>query len=490
MQEIQLYNDIQARTSGEIYIGVVGPVRTGKSTFVRKFMELMVLPQQSGHELEMMRDELPTSGIGKTITTVEPKFVPRKAVEIQLGEDTKVKIRLADCVGYVVDGADGYAGEDGIPRMVRTPWEKKEIPFVEAAAIGTDKIIRDHATVGIIMTTDGSFGELPREKFVDAEKRAILELKKMGKPFVVLVNSERPYSEDAKRAVSYIENTCQVSCMAVNCEQIRKEDIQMIFEKLLYEFPVVRLEFFVPKWLEMLNNEHWMKQALLEEVHRIMEKVHSMKDISRELLSIEREFIRKTQIEQIDLAKGLVEISLEPEESYYYRILSEITNINIEGEYQLISILKNLSANKKEYEKVQEAIRMVRMTGYGVICPSQEEITLEEPELIKQGSKYGVKIRAASPSVHLIRAEVETEIAPIVGSEQQAKDLIDYIKENKSQEKGIWGASIFGKSVEQLVVEGIHNKLSMIGEESQKKLQDTMERIVNEAHGGLICIII
>lgn len=490
MQEFQLYNDIQARTGGEIYIGVVGPVRTGKSTFVRKFVELMVLPQQSGHELEMMRDELPTSGIGKTITTVEPKFVPRKAAEIALGEETRVKLRLADCVGYVIDGADGYVGENGEPRMVRTPWEKKEIPFTDAAAMGTDKIIRDHATVGIIMTTDGSFGELPREKFIEAEKRAILELKKMGKPFLVLINSERPYGDDAKRVVSYIENTYQVSCMAVNCEQIRKEDIQTIFEKLLYEFPVVRLEFFVPKWMEMLSNDHWMKQSLLEEVHRIMEKVHSMKDISKELLTIEKDFVRKTKMEQMDLAKGLVEISLEPEDSYYYRIISEITDLNIEGEYQLISILKDLSANKKEYEKVREAIQMVRMSGYGVIRPRQEEIILEEPELIKQGSKYGVKIKAASPSVHLIRAEIETEIAPIVGNEQQAKDLIDYIKGSKDQEKGIWGASIFGKSVEQLVVEGIHNKLSMIGEESQKKLQDTMERIVNESNGGIICIII
>lgn len=490
MQEFQLYKDIQARTGGEIYIGVVGPVRTGKSTFIRKFMELMVLPGQSGHELEMMRDELPTSGIGKTITTVEPKFVPRKAAEISLGEETQVRLRLVDCVGYIIDGAEGYVGENGEVRKVKTPWEKKEIPFTEAAAMGTDKVIRDHATVGIIMTTDGSFGELPREKFIEAEKKAILELNRMGKPFLVLVNSERPYGDDAQRVVSYIENTYQVSCMAVNCEQLRKEDIQKIFEKLLYEFPVVRLEFFVPKWLEMLNNDHWMKRELLEEVHRIMEKVRSVKDVTPELLAMEKPFVRKTKMDHLDLAKGLVEISLEPDDSYYYRILSEITDLNIEGEYQLISILRELSANRKEYEMVQDAVQSVRLTGYGVISPRQEEIVLEEPELIKQGSKFGVKIKAASPSVHLIRADIETEIAPIVGSEQQARDLIDYIKENKSQENGIWNANIFGKSVEQLVTDGINNKLAMIGEESQRKLQDTMGRIVNESNGGLICIII
>lgn len=490
MQEFQLYKDIQARTGGEIYIGVVGPVRTGKSTFIRKFMELMVLPGQSGHELEMMRDELPTSGIGKTITTVEPKFVPRKAAEISLGEEIQVRLRLVDCVGYIIDGAEGYVGENGEVRKVKTPWEKKEIPFTEAAAMGTDKVIRDHATVGIIMTTDGSFGELPREKFIEAEKKAILELNRMGKPFLVLVNSERPYGDDAQRVVSYIENTYQVSCMAVNCEQLRKEDIQKIFEKLLYEFPVVRLEFFVPKWLEMLNNDHWMKRELLEEVHRIMEKVRSVKDVTPELLAMEKPFVRKTKMDHLDLAKGLVEISLEPDDSYYYRILSEITDLNIEGEYQLISILRELSANRKEYEMVQDAVQSVRLTGYGVISPRQEEIVLEEPELIKQGSKFGVKIKAASPSVHLIRADIETEIAPIVGSEQQARDLIDYIKENKSQENGIWNANIFGKSVEQLVTDGINNKLAMIGEESQRKLQDTMGRIVNESNGGLICIII
>lgn len=490
MQEFQLYKDIQARTGGEIYIGMVGPVRTGKSTFIRKFMELMVLPQQTGHELEMMRDELPTSGIGKTITTVEPKFVPRKAAQVALADGVEVKLRLVDCVGYVINGADGYLGENGNVRMVKTPWDKKELPFPEAATMGTDKVIRDHATVGLVMTTDGSFGELPRENFLEAEKKAILELQKIGKPFLVLVNSEKPYGDDAARAVSYIESTYQATCLAVNCEQMRKEDILQIFEKLLYEFPVVRLEFFVPKWLEMLNNDHWMKQELLEEVHRIMQKVRSVKDITPELLAMEKPFIRKIKLDQVNLSNGLAEVTLEPDDSYYYSILSEITGINIEGEYQLISILKDLSASRKEYEMVEDAVKSVRLTGYGIISPTREEIVLEEPELIKQGSKFGVKIKASSPSVHLIKADIETEIAPIVGSEEQAKDLIDYIKDSQEQEEGIWKTNIFGKSVEQLVTDGINSKLAMIGEASQKKLQDTMGRIVNESNGGLICIII
>ncbi|MDO5346173.1 MAG: stage IV sporulation protein A [Lachnospiraceae bacterium] len=490
MQEFQLYKDIQARTGGEIYIGVVGPVRTGKSTFIRRFMEQMVLPGQSGHEQEMTRDELPTSGIGKTITTVEPKFVPRKAASVRLGDEIQVNLRMVDCVGYVIDGAEGYSGENGAIRMVKTPWEKKEIPFTDAAAIGTDKVIREHATVGIVITTDGSFGELPRENFLEAEKKAILELKKIGKPFLVLVNSEKPFGDPASRAVAYIESMYQASCMAVNCEQLKKEDILQIFEKLLYEFPVVRLEFYVPKWLEMLNNDHWMKQELLGEVHRMMEKVHSIKDITPELLQMDKPFIKRVKLDRINLAQGLAEVSLEPDESYYYGILSEITGIHIEGEYQLISILKDLSVSRKEYESVEDAVRSVRLSGYGIITPKQEEITLEEPELIKQGSKYGVKIRASSPSIHLIRADIETEIAPIVGSETQAQDLIDYIKDSKDQEAGIWKTNIFGKSVEQLVMDGIQGKLAMIGEESQQKLQDTMRRIVNESNGGLICIII
>lgn len=490
MQEFQLYKDIQARTGGEVYIGVVGPVRTGKSTFIRKFMEQMVLPQQTGHELEMMRDELPTSGIGKTITTVEPKFVPRKAAQVNLGEEVQVKLRMVDCVGYVVEGAEGYAQENGMARMVKTPWDKKEIPFTEAAAIGTDKVIREHATVGLVMTSDGSFGEIPRENFAEAEKKAILELQKIGKPFLVLVNSERPFGDDAARVVSHIENMYQASCMAVNCEQLKKEDVERIFERLLYEFPVVRLEFFVPRWMEMLSNDHWMKQELLGAVHGIMEKVRSVKDITQDVLAMDLPFIRKTKLERVNLAQGLAEISLEPEDSYYYQILSEITGIEIGGEYQLISILKDLSANRKEYEAVEDAVRSVRLTGYGIITPKQEEITLDEPQIIKQGSKFGVKIKAASPSIHLIRADIETEIAPIVGSESQAEDLIRYIKESGENGESVWKTTIFGKSVEELVNDGIHSKLAMIGEESQRKLQDTMKRIVNETNGGLICIII
>ena len=490
MQEFQLYKDIQARTGGTVYIGVVGPVRTGKSTFIRKFMEQAVLPGLEGPELEQTRDELPTSGVGKAITTVEPKFVPRKAVALSVGEDISMKLRLVDCVGYVVEGAEGYTGEDGSPRMVKTPWDKRQLPFAEAASLGTDKVIREHATVGIVMTTDGTFGELPREKFLEAEKKSIQELQKIGKPFLVLVNSERPHADEAAKTVAYIENAYGASCMAVNCEQLRKEEIQKIFEKLLYEFPVVRLEFFVPKWIEMLSNDHWMKQELLEEVYRIMEQVHCIRDVTPQLFAMEKPFIRRVKLDRVELSNGMAEVSIEPNDSYYYNILSEITGIPIEGEYQLISILKELSGSRREYEKVQDAVETVRLTGYGVITPNQEEIQLAEPEIIKQGSKYGVKIKAASPSIHLIRADIETEIAPIVGTESQARDLMEFIKASSDEQNGIWKTNIFGKSVEQLVTDGIRGKLSMIGEESQRKLQDTRGRIVNESNGGLICIII
>lgn len=489
MEEFNLYRDIQARTGGEIYLGVVGPVRTGKSTFIRRFMEEMVLPNLAENDKRIATDEMPTSGKGKTITTVEPKFVPKNAAKLMISGELEMKVRLVDCVGYIVKGASGAEDADE-QRMVKTPWSEMEIPFAEAAQIGTEKVIRDHSTVGIVVTCDGSFGELPRENFIEPERKAIEELQKTGKPFVVLVNSEKPYGEEAKKVLAYLEAEYQVSALSVNCEQLRREDIHRILEKILYEFPLVSMAFYIPKWVETLPPDHSIKESMLKGVRELLKKHRHIRDVSSDSVQFESEYARKIKLDNLELSSGTAKVQIEIDDTYYYEMLSDMSGVEIEGEYQLISMIRDLSALKKEYEGVSGAIEAVRGTGYGVITPLQNEIVLEEPTVIKQGSKFGVKIKAASPSIHLIRADIETEIAPIVGSEQQAEDLIAYIRENSRGEKGIWDTNIFGKSIEQLVEDGIRAKLSMIGEESQIKLQDTMKKIVNETNGGLVCIII
>lgn len=489
MDNFNLYKDISARTGGEIYIGVVGPVRTGKSTFIRRFMELMVLPGLEEAEKNELRDQTPVSGSGKIITTVEPKFIPKNATALKLSDDVAVNVRLIDCVGYMVDGASGHE-ENNAERMVKTPWFDHEIPFTQAAEIGTHKVINDHSTIGIVITCDGSFGEIPREKYLAPEEKTIQELKKIGKPFVVLVNSEKPFAEETLRIVEAIQEKYGVTAIPVNCKQLRKDDIHHILESILYEFPISQVEFFVPKWVEMLSADHKIKQELLEKVKDIIKKLSVIKDVTVQNVQIECTYVKKLKIDKIDMSSGCVKINLDIDEVYYYEMISSLTGVTITGEYQLLSTIRELSKMKQEYAKVQDAIQDVRVKGYGVVTPEQTEIQLAEPEVIRHGNKFGVKIKSEAPSIHMIRANIETEIAPIVGNEEQAKDLITYIKNNASEEEGIWQTTIFGKSIEQLVDDGIRNKLSQIGEESQIKLQETMQKIVNESSGGMVCIII
>ncbi len=490
MDSNHLYKDIQARTNGEIYIGVVGPVRTGKSTFIKRFMEVLVLPHMEDEPGKARtRDELPQSASGKTIMTTEPKFIPKEAAEIHLMEDVPVKVRLIDCVGYMVEGAAGHV-EGGEERQVKTPWFDYEIPFTKAAGIGTRKVIHDHATIGVVITTDGSIGELSRGNYMEAEEKTIRELQSIGKPFIVLVNSVRPFGEEAKEVVREIEEKYGVRVMAVNCEQLKEEDIHRILEGVLSTFPISEIEFYIPKWVEMLPIEHKIKQDLLEHIREILDGVDEMGDASGRIAKPESPFIEDLRVEQIGMDTGCVKIRIEVAQKYYYEMLSELTGTEIAGEYELISELKNLSQLKTEYEGVKDAFSSVRMRGYGVVSPTRDEITLDEPTVIKQGSKYGVKIHSTAPSIHLIRANIETEIAPIVGNEQQAEDLITYIKETENQEGGIWKTNIFGKSIEELVMDGMRNKMSVINDESQSKLQDTMQKIVNDSNGGLVCIII
>lgn len=490
MEKFQLYHDMQVRTNGEIYLGVVGPVRTGKSTFIKRFMDLLVLPHM-GDENQRARtlDELPQSSSGKTIMTTEPKFIPKEAAEIVLSDDVRVKVRLIDCVGYMTEGAKGHI-EDGEERKVKTPWFDYEIPFTKAAGIGTRKVIHDHATIGIVVTTDGTIGEIPREAYREPEGKTIRELKEIGKPFLVLVNSARPYGNEAAQTVKEIQEAYQVAAMPVNCEQLKEEDIHRMMEEILFEFPVSEMEFFIPKWVEMLPRDHKIKQDLIEHVRVILERLTKIRDALGSIDVSESEYIDSCKVDQIGMGQGCVNISISIPERYYYEMLSEMTGTKIAGQYELVATIQELAKLKEEYEGVRDAFTTVRMKGYGVVSPVRDEITLLEPELIKQGNKYGVKIHSKAPSIHLIRANIETEIAPIVGTEDQAKDLLTFIKQEAETEHGIWETNIFGKSVEELVMDGIRSKIAMIGDESQTKLQDTMQKIVNDSNGGLVCIII
>ncbi len=490
MPDTSIYQNIAARTGGEIYVGVVGPVRTGKSTFIKRFMDLMVLSRmEDGEEKKRTVDELPQSAQGRTIMTTEPKFIPKDAVEVLLDENLPVRIRLIDCVGFLVDGVNGHM-EGEKERMVKTPWYEYEIPFAKAAMVGTQKVIRDHSTMGIVVTTDGSFTDIPRESYQPAEERTVSELKAIGKPFVILLNTPKPYSEQTAELVRNLREKYQAAVLPMNCEQMKIEDIQKILRQVLYEFPVDKMEFWLPGWVEMLAADHPVKKAALEEAEKLLNAADQMKDIADLEWEPEHGEIAAVKAERIDLSAGTVRFRVQVGEHLYYENLSELTGVPIRDEYEMISIFRDMAKQKQKYEQVGAALDSVHSTGYGVVSPSMSEITVEEPVLMKHGNKYGVKVRASSPSIHMIRANIETEIAPIIGSEEQAQDLIDYIKENQGDADGLWKTKIFGKSVGELVEDGIRRKITMMDEESQMKLQDTMQKIVNDSNGGLVCIII
>ncbi|MDD6057637.1 MAG: stage IV sporulation protein A [Clostridiales bacterium] len=488
-KEFDLYKDLQNRTGGEFYLGVVGPVRTGKSTFIKRFMDLMVLPfMEDAHSRERTVDELPQSAQGKTIMTTEPKFIPKDAAEIIIEDSTKLRVRLIDCVGFMIEGAAGHM-EDGQKRMVKTPWFDYEIPFVEAASIGTEKVIKDHATIGIVITTDGSIGEFSREDYIDAEEKTLQELDAIGKPYVIVLNSQKPYVEETERLARQMREKYGTSVIPVNCEQLRKEDVYRIFEQMLYEFPVARVEFFIPKWAEMLPMEHPMKAEVIRTASDILDGMRKMGDIYGQQFATEQ-YVSRIKLEELALSTGCIKIRMEIAEKYYYENMSELAGIPIQGEYELISMIKEMAQRKEAYEKAADAFESVKVKGYGVVGPGLSDIRMEEPVLIKHGNKYGVKMRAVSPSIHMIKANIETEIAPIVGSEEQANDLIAYIKEGQQSEEGAWETNIFGKSIGELMEDGIRSKIAMMDDECQMKLQDTMQKIVNDSSGGMVCIII
>ena len=490
MDTYNIYKDIQARTRGEIYIGVVGPVRTGKSTFVRRFMELAALPNMEENQQKEVRDQLPLSGSGKLITTVEPKFIPKEAAKIQIAEGLEAKVRLIDCVGYMVPEAAGNI-EEGKERMVKTPWYAQEIPFHQAAETGTKKVIEEHSNIGLVVTCDGSFGEIPRKNYIESEEKTVAQLKRAGKPFLILLNSQKPYKEETLELAEELKKKYQAGVISVNCEQLRNDDVTRILEKVLYEFPIVQMEFYIPKWVEMLSSEHYLKEELISCVQQMMQTMHYIKDVTKDRLEFESPYVKGLFLETLDLSSGKIKIRIDMDDSWYYAILSEMTGVDISDEYELIHMMQELSKMRGEYLKVKDAIESVQAKGYGVVTPDKTEIRLEEPIIIKQGNKYGVKIKSISPSIHLIRANIETEIAPIVGSEEQANDLIDYINGQKTDENAnIWDTNIFGKTIEQIVKDGIVAKISGMSDETQGRMQNTIEKITNDQSKGVICILL
>lgn len=491
MDKYNVYQDMSRRTGGEIYLGVVGPVRTGKSTFIKRFMELIVIPEIADeNERQRTVDELPQSADGRTIMTTEPKFVPKEAASIRFQDQETGKIRLIDCVGFLVPGSAGYE-EEQRERMVKTPWFEEEIPFSRAAAIGTSKVIREHSNIGIIITTDGSFGTIEEKNFKQAEEKTVAECKKAGKPFIILLNTAHPNQPETLEKARQMEQEYEKPVMPINGKEMSREDVLAVMEQILADFPITRLNFITPKWVEFLTLDNWMKADLVEQCRNIIRNLHTMRDVNEENIAVDAQYIKETYIRDKQLENGVVNIMIEFEESYYYDILSEMVGTKIEGEFDLIATLRELAGRKREYESIADACSQVRGAGYGIVPPTEEEIEIASPELIRHGNKFGVKIKATCPSIHLIQANIETEIAPIVGSEEQAQDLINYISQNSRENPdGIFDTNIFGKTIRQLVDEGITSKVNRLTEESQLKLQDTIQKVVNDSNGGLICIII
>ncbi len=492
MEERNIYQDISQRTNGDIYIGVVGPVRTGKSTFIKKFMDTLVIPNiQSEHQRERAVDELPQSAAGRTIMTTEPKFIPEDAVEVNIGDNAMFKARMIDCVGYIVPSALGYI-ENEMPRMVLTPWFEQEIPFNMAAEIGTKKVITDHSTIGLVITTDGSISDIERSEYEEAEERVIEELKEIKKPFIVLLNSVDPYSEETKALANKLSEKYDVPVIPVNCLELDENEIKRILAQILFEFPIKEIKVDMPKWLTSLEKEHWLRSSVYSAIRDMVHGISKIREIqSIKDKSTDCDYITNLDISSVDLGKGNARINLSIDNDLFYKVLGEKTNLDIKDECDLLDSMMNLAKLRSKYEKIGAAYDDVNESGYGIVMPSMDELHLDEPEIIKQGGKYGIRLRASAPSVHLLKTRITTEVTPIVGSEQQSEELVMYLlREFEENPSKIWESNIFGKSLHELVNEGLHNKLYRMPTDARNKLKETIEKIINDGCNGLICIIL
>lgn len=487
-----IYQDIATRTAGDIYIGVVGPVRTGKSTFIKRFMETQVIPNiDNVYRRERAKDELPQSGSGRTIMTAEPKFVPEEAVEISLGGEGVCSVRMIDCVGYLVRGALGDT-ENETPRMVTTPWFDHEISMAEAAELGTRKVIREHSTIGILVTTDGSIGEIGREDYLPAEERVIKELKEEGKPFIILMNSVHPEDMRTRAMAEDISTRYGVTCLPVNCLTLSDEEVEGILKAVLYEFPLMEMDVYLPAWVDALPGTHPIKSSLYESIRADADALTHLREAEKLASALRlHEEISSSEITEIRPDTGSATLRLRLPQELFYQTLSEQSGFAVRNDGDLMTLLTGLAGVKKEYDKVRDALQDVRETGYGIVIPGIDELKLEEPEIMKQGGRYGVRLKASAPSIHMIRADVEASVSPVVGTEKQSEDMVNYLlQEFEGDISKIWESNMFGRSFNELVSEDLQAKLKRMPEDARGKLQETLQRIINEGSGGLICIII
>ncbi len=492
MTNTSIYQDIAKRTGGDIYIGVVGPVRTGKSTFIKQFMDRLVLPNiEEDYEKERANDELPQASSGRTIMTTEPKFIPEKGVNIKLDNTANMNVRLIDCVGYIVPSSLGYIEGDQ-PRMVVTPWFEEPIPFNMAAEIGTRKVITEHSSIGLVITTDGSISDIPREEYAEAEERVISELQEINKPFIVLLNCMYPETDESKQLAEELTQKYGVPVIPVNCLDLNEEDIKQILAKVLFEFPVKEICVHFPKWINSMPLDHWLRSNLIESIQSAAEQIHHIRDVKHfETAFGDNENVEYAKIGNIDLGNGCANVIIQVCQPLFYKILSESTGLMINDEQELMACMREMAQMKSYYSRVKDALDQVEATGYGIVMPAIEELSLEEPEIMKQGGRYGVRLRASAPSIHMLKADITTEVSPIVGSEKQSEDLIMYLlNEFEDDPVKIWESNIFGKSLHELVNEGLHTKLARMPMDARIRIQETIERVINEGCNGLVCIIL